>query len=154
MVWGTSMARRHAPSFEEEARQPPPPTAECARCESTVVLMPDRRLPAKWQIVDGEAVCGDCAPRQKVPPKPRPVPASQAPSRFRGCRISHEVASGLATIQIRAGTVPPEGRDDAVSFMLDAHAIAELIIELGSLRDQVMKTGGPGTASAIGGARG
>ncbi|RST30138.1 hypothetical protein HMF7854_04335 [Sphingomonas ginkgonis] len=122
---------------------PPAKLAQCERCETSVFLVGDQ-LPEDWIRVNhpargSTAYCPDC---QHAAPKARTSgaraiatqPAGPAPSRHRGCRIGHEVALGIAAIQIRAGANPPPGRDEVVQFLLDPAALHELIVELGAIR--------------------
>lgn len=149
MVWGLPMSappRHECPPPLTDA--PIPASAECSSCETTVVLAAGQ-LPRRWVLIQGEAFCPDCAPKPALarsafsPPKARRVTAvpARGKSKYRGCRIEHEAQLGLAALLIRAGAVAPEGRDEAVSFLLDAHELDELIIHLASIRDQVLKTG-------------
>ena len=117
-----------------------PQTAECARCEASVVLVLGQ-LPPGWRLKGGQATCSDClrgaSPLQPVVPAAANGPARHTPHRYRGCRISHEIALGMAAIQIRAGATPPEGRDERVQFLLDVPAIEQLIVELGTIRAEI-----------------
>lgn len=152
MVWGTGAARRHARTPEPDMPYPPPQTAECARCETAVVLAAGE-LPKGWVIVDGGAICADCDAATSRRPQPRlceptglqPAPRAKekaigpaAPARYRGCRVGHEIALGHAAIQIRAGASPPGGRDEAVQFLLDENGMDQLIIELGVIRAELV----------------
>lgn len=56
--------------------------------------------------------------------------AHNAPSEIRGCRIGHEICAGQATIQIRAGSIPPDGRDDRIQFQTDVGGLEQVIDEL------------------------
>jgi len=153
MVWGTGHGyRRPCEAPAELGNVPPPATAQCSGCERWVVLA-GKELPSGWVIIKGQALCGDCAPpprgalrRATGRPsrKDRSVRAGIGKSRYRGCRVGHEVAFGLAALQIRAGATAPEGRDEAVQFLLDAHGLDELIIELSSIRQELVASTAPG----------
>jgi hypothetical protein len=147
MVWGTGAARRHARTPDPDLGVAPPATAICSRCETTVVLV-GKALPRDWHIVDGEAVCGDCVPDDRRMCRPRARPHANErrigpaePSRHRGCRIRHEVAFGMAAIEIRAGTAPPLGRDEPVQFLMAPDGIDNLIIELDAIRAELKARG-------------
>ncbi|MGE5563147.1 MAG: hypothetical protein ACM3ZV_07525 [Bacillota bacterium] len=158
--FGTPCARRHARTPDPELHLPPPETAECANCESIVVLA-GRKLPKGWVVLDGQALCADCAPPPEGALREARAPQLQAghkvksigpaaPARYRGCRIGHEVALGHAALQIRAGATPPPGRDEAVQFLLDARGLDELIIELSVIRAELTASQSPGTAAREG----
>lgn len=158
MPWGTYAARRLAP--KAAITVPPPRMIQCARCNSGFVLLPGQELPPRWKLVGGAPVCTDCArPKNKDRAAPdrssreRSIGSTER-SRFRGCRIGHEIALGQAAIQIRAGGRPPEGRDEAVQFMLDQNAIDQLIIELHVIRAELTASMLPGTVAREGGLNG
>lgn len=158
--WGVSAAARRGKPFSSEPSfigvdrgqelAAIPRTAECANCESSVVLAGEQ-LPKGWVVVEGQALCPDCAPPQ--PPgalkaaiaessaKEKSVAMDMGESRYRGCRIGHETAFGVAALQIRAGAKPPAGRDETVNFILDAHGLDELIIELSAIRAELTDKG-------------
>lgn len=169
MVWGTASARRACPEPGRRAQPAhdfitasPPPTVECARCETPAVLFtasdccsdgvgaPNAALPKGWALVAGKPHCPDCrrGPSRLVSPRPpstaprglRPIGPDQA-GRYRGCRVGHEIALGHAAIQVRAGASPPPGRDEAVQFLLDANGFDELIIELSAIRAELVAQG-------------
>lgn len=153
MVWGTPVGSRHAATRDldlELGDAPPPPTAQCSGCERWTVLA-GTKPPKGWVVIDGQALCNDCAPPPKgalrhaigrSPAKSKSVPAGSN-SRYRGCRVGHEVAFGLAALQIRAGASPPAGRDEEVQFLLDANALDELIIELSAIRAELVASAAP-----------
>lgn len=171
MVWGTSLGSRHARSPNPDLRfigscseadtMPAtiPPTAQCANCETWAVLAApglagggsggaDPQLPPGWMIIDGAALCPDCAPppagalREEIGRKARPVePVAVGPaqgSHRHGCRISHEIALGYAGIRIHGGESPPEGRDEAVNFIMGPEGLDKLIIELSDIRAKLV----------------
>lgn len=147
MVWGTSLGRRHQTTPRHDPAPPivATPTAQCGACERWTVLADRDAMPKGWVLIDGEALCPDCArPRagalREAIRDDALVQAPKQPSRFRGCRIGHEIAFGIAAIQIRAGAEAPQGRDERVQFLLAPHELDELIIELGAIRDQLTQS--------------
>lgn len=54
-----------------------------------------------------------------------------------GCRFGHAVFAGFAIIQIRGGAERPKGRDERVSFMMDADALDDLIAGLTAIRSEL-----------------
>lgn len=170
MVWGTYGARRHSDhALPATIDVPPPHMIQCANCESSFVLLPGQELPPSWKVIDGEPLCGDCAPPRKgalraairegecdrpTGPTGRSHPhQSVGPderSRFRGCRVGHEIVLGFVAIQIRAGAKAPPGRDEAVQFMVDRHEIDELIIHLSAIRAELVASQTPGAAAREG----
>lgn len=147
----------------------------CARCEAPFALLPGESLPKGWILVDGEPVCADCANvapameamlRRVIQESPRAIAIGpgaavgedgrpiETPSRFRGCRIGHEIALGLVGIEIRAGAAPPPGRDERVRFLLHANELDLLIIELDTIRAELAASQTPGTAAREGGLNG
>jgi hypothetical protein len=126
---------------------PPPNIVHCSKCTAPFALLAGETMPKGWTIVDGEPVCGDCTNvgpsmeammRRVIQDSPRAVAIGPAePSRFRGCRIGHEIALGTAAIEIRAGANPPEGRDERVRFLLHGNELDHLIIELSAIRAEL-----------------
>lgn len=151
MVWGTHAARptqhfdrycaREAAAGEDGRI---PQTAEC-RCGASAILAAGR-LPLDWRIVDGEAKCGDCltgsnivvdlaAVRQILRSREAwPIGGLPAEQPHHGCRVTHEIVCGFAALEFRGGVAPPEGRDEAVPFMLDEEGLDQLIIHLSTVR--------------------
>jgi hypothetical protein len=164
MVWGThAAARREQLPACGTIDIPPPRMIQCANCESHFVLLPGQDRPPHWKLLEGEPLCPDCAPPPKgelraatgrgpkvEPASTRPIGASAQRRKYHGCRIGHEVALGFAAIQVRAGASPPDGRDEAVQFMLDAHEIDELIIHLHVIRSELVASQTPGTSTREG----
>jgi hypothetical protein len=168
MVFGLPMSspRLHEPPAELPAM--PPPTAICARCDTTVVLA-GTQLPHSWAIVDGEPVCGDCRSlglhlRDTVDQLQRGdrgdivgalcgrrstaknVGGPDA-GRYRGCRIGADMVCGFAAMDLRAGANPPTGRDERIQFLLNANELDLLIIELSGIRAELLASQIPGTAA-------
>lgn len=150
MVWGTPIGSRHAATRDpdlELGNAPPPPTAQCSNCERWAVLAAGcggkPQLPRGWVEIDGEALCGDCAPkpvRRAKKPEQRRLhqvgPLKDA--KFGGCRIAHEIALDTVGLRIHAGASARFGaRDEPVQFFLTAEGIDQLIIHLGEIRGEL-----------------
>lgn len=162
---GTTIGR-HAQAARGPAEKdgPPPRMVHCANCESQFVLLSGQDLPPRWKLIGGEPLCADCAPparaalRAATGRMPRPQPATALKSvggipgrtKHHGCRIGHEIALGFAALQIRAGKAAPEGRDEAVQFMLDARGLDDVIIELSVIRAELVASRTPGAAKGKG----
>lgn len=164
MVWATHAMHR-SPGPPAFRTQPPcstqedggriPQTALCG-CGATAILAAGR-LPKSWMIVDGEAKCGDClagtpididldAMREVLRRKEaQPIGGLPIARPNHGCRISDEIVCGFAAIEMRAGAKAPDGRDEAISFLLDAHGIDQLIIELSGIRAELLASKHPGS---------
>ena len=121
---------------------PIPQSASCSRCEQTAILA-EGKLPKGWLLVEGEAVCADCAWSRRTDESqhqvstPRHVAIGNEGTRYGGCRVTHEVVrGGFVNLGIRGGWRPPDsGRDDAARFMLNAKGLDELIIHLSKVRE-------------------
>lgn len=167
--WGTSMGaprpNQHLRAVEADlgSSGAPPKIAICGQCDTHAVLADDGKLPEGWielkePTVPGgkDARCPACKPLPRLKAReqtaeaelpsarfvdwtPQHVCIGEPASRYRGCRMGHELAAGMAAIQFRAGAMRPDGRDEAVSFMLDAQGIDRLIIELAAIREQLTR---------------
>jgi hypothetical protein len=150
--WGTSCVRHREPAGDQDDDSPIPQSAIC-RCGVTVLLTAGR-LPLDWRVVDGEARCGDCLRGSTVivdlakirqifrnrPLQPIGVEdeLTARATPYRGCRIGDEIVCGFAAIEIRGGASAASGRDEAVSFLLDANELDQLIIELSGIRAELI----------------
>jgi hypothetical protein len=164
MVWGTHGARRQEPLPSCATIDiPPPRLIRCVNCESQFVLLPGQTLPPRWKLIGGEPVCTDCATPEKgalraatgrmprvEPASTRSIGVTEQPRKYHGYRIGYEIALGFAAIQIRAGSKPPPGRDEAVQFMLDRHELDDLVIHLSTIRAELVASQTPGTAAREG----
>jgi hypothetical protein len=158
MPWGSHASHRRLPITPGTIDVPPPRMIHCAGCDSRFVLLPSQDLPPGWQLVDGIApVCTDCT-RPKNTLRAAPDRSSRERSfgpsersRFRGCRVGHEIALGQVAIQIRAGARPPEGRDEAVQFLLGPQDLDEMIVHMRAIRAELTASQLPGTFAREGG---
>lgn len=157
MVWGRYSAARRKPEADL-ADLPIAETAQCARCERWTA-MPGGELPAGWVHIDGQAFCPDDAPdpaairarnsaeleQRQAGRRPRRSGRLSVPglarSRYHGCRIEHEIQGDAVGFVIRAGEKPPEGRDEAVHFILGAPGIDAWIDHLLRVRGELTTKG-------------
>lgn len=158
--WGRSHAARKAPPIDlaELDSAPIPQTAECARCETTVILA-GGKLPKDWVEQDGEAFCPDDAPvtaaiaqadsvrrNRAIDTRVHHVAIGRKGTVYAGCRIGHELVAGMAAIEIRAGASAPKVVDPRVNFLADRKALDELIQALCDIRKDLPSEGVRGTA--------
>lgn len=158
--WGTGVARRHATTRDQEMDAPIPQTAVC-NCGATAILAAGR-LPSDWRIVDGSATCGDCLTGSNIvvdlasvrevlrAKEAQPIGGLAIEAPHHGCRLTHEIVCGFAALEFRAGTAAPEGRDEAVPFMLDEAGLDELIIHFSTIRAELVASKTPGAAAREG----
>lgn len=153
-MFGLAMSSPRPPEPPVDFDAPPPPTAICMDCDTTVVLIAGR-LPLGWEEVERRwgtlARCSACrqsreakssaAPKRTVKaaaPRPLAAAATDAPplgSIYAGARVHHWLVGGNAVLRIHGGAAPrPSGRDEPVHFLATPADLDDLIIRLDGIR--------------------